>query len=104
MDLLLDEYRESMRSLKKMREQAPEEDQKIFGNMVSSLEFATNWLKTGFMPERSKAYGSYPSEALLNLEEDWGKELIDPFSRGAFEEVENRIDAERRRAKRAENQ
>lgn len=91
---LLCEYRQSLENVKKVRESAPDEDQKIYAGMVGSLDFVTKWLAIGRMPERSKSYGSYPSEAFLNLEEDWANEAIDPFSRGAFEEVEDRIDAE----------
>ena len=101
MENLLKEYRESLRLTEKMRIDAPEEDQKVYGNMVGSLEFIKKWLKTGQMPVRSKEIGSYPSEALLNLEENWGNECMDPYSRSAFEEAEDRIDAEIRRKKRA---
>lgn len=100
MKVLLEEYQESLQLTKKMRENAAEEDQKIYGNMVGSLEFIKKWLETGQMPVRSKELGSYPSEAFLNFEEEWGGSCEDPYSRNAFEEAEDRIDAEIRRNKR----
>lgn len=97
---LLGEYEMSLKAAKNLKAMAPEHDQKVHSGIITSLEFIVKWIKTGQMPESSNA-GLYPSTAYLNFEEDFGGTSIDPFSRSAFEEVEERIDAERRRKVRA---
>ncbi|KQC47081.1 sigma-70 family RNA polymerase sigma factor [Geobacillus sp. FSL W8-0032] len=62
MEELLKQYRESLRSAKKLLERASDEDKKIIRGMISDLEFAIEWMETSRMPgnrrgiERRAAY------------------------------------------------
>lgn len=98
MGKLLKEYRESLKSAKQMREAAPEEDKKIITGMVSSLGYAVDWLRTERRPFVQSKSASWDSEW-----DEFSEAHADPYSESAFEEVENRIDSERRMMQRAAN-
>lgn len=100
MESLLEEYEGSLKTLKRIRREAPAEDHKLCNGMVSSLEFSTKWIRTGSMPERTIEYGSYPSEAFEGFENDLSGSFIDGFSKDAFDRADERIDAEYRRRRR----
>jgi len=59
---LIQQYRESLRKVRKAKETANEVDRSILSGMESDLEFAIKWMKTGRMPgsrrgaERRAAY------------------------------------------------
>lgn len=96
MDSLLVEYKQSLKSLKLIREEAPESDQKIFAGMVSSLDYVTKWLRDGRQPATKKS-----RQVTWNPEwEEYSDHHDDPLSKDAFEEAEERIDAELRRRRR----
>lgn len=50
MKALLQEYKESLRKARKMKEVAPPEDKKIIAGMITDLEFAISWIEKGHMP------------------------------------------------------
>lgn len=62
MEELLKQYRESLRSAKKLLKRASDEDKKIIRGIISDLEFAIEWMETSRMPgnrrgiERRAAY------------------------------------------------
>ena len=47
---LIQQYRESLRKVRKAKETANEADRSILSGMESDLEFAIKWMKTGRMP------------------------------------------------------
>ena len=59
---LIQQYRESLRKVRKAKETANEADRSILSGMESDLEFAIKWMETGRMPgsrrgaERRAAY------------------------------------------------
>jgi len=59
---LIQQYKESLRKVRKAKETANEADRSILSGMESDLEFAIKWMKTGRMPgsrrgaERRAAY------------------------------------------------
>jgi positive control factor len=59
---LLREYRNTLRHLEEMKENASDEDKKVLGSMASDLQYAIKWMKTGRLPgnkrgiERRSAY------------------------------------------------
>ena len=59
---LINEYKESLRKVRKAKETANEVDRSILSGMESDLEFAIKWMETGRMPgsrrgvERRAAY------------------------------------------------
>lgn len=91
---LLEEYRESLLLTKKMRENAPEEDQKIYGGMITNLEYAVKWLRDEQQPapqKRRETMFSKPEYAeMTRLPSAFN------FNGCPYEEVERRIDAEKR--------
>lgn len=92
---LLAEYRESLKLTQKMREDAPEEDQKIHASMQSELEFIIKWLKDGQQPAPKK------ERITLFSKPEYVDKVDLPsacnFNGDPFEEVENLIDAARRK-------
>lgn len=99
MELLLDEYQQSLKAVKKKRESAPEEDQKIYAGMVGNLEYIVKWLRDGQQPLPAK-----------NRTVEWDPEWesfsdyhADPYSSDMFNEIDSRIDMERRRERTGTN-
>ena len=62
MEELIKSYKQSLREMKNAKENAYEEEKKIFSGMISDLEFTLEWLSTGRRPgnrrgiERRAAY------------------------------------------------
>lgn len=106
MDNLLKEYQQSLKSLRKEKEKAVDYEQKIYAGMITDLEIAVAWMKTGRPPGDIKGvYGHYISNAIqldpetfdyVNCRPVDGVIPLDPFT-----EIENRIDKERQARKRA---
>lgn len=97
MESLLKEYKQSLRDIKRIRESAPDEDQKIFAGMVGDLEYAIKWLKDERKPEPAK-------RRIILFSKPEYIDMFDlpsasDFSGCRYEEVENRIDEEMRRKK-----
>lgn len=94
---LLEEYRETLRLTKEMKESAPEEDQKIYGGMISNLEYAVKWLRDKQQPmphkrrETNFSKPEYVDMTALPSAFD--------FSGCPYENIERRIDETNRRAK-----
>lgn len=80
-----------------MRESAPEADHKIIAGMGTSIQHAIKWLVDEQQPHIGSVYGSVPSAAIQGGEDDMGHLIECPCSESAFQEVEDRIDAERRK-------
>lgn len=102
---LIDQCKTELKRTRKMKEEAPEHEQKIFGSMITDLEVAIKYMETGRPPGRIKGvYGSSPSEAFRleshQLDYLHYKEGF-PIPLDPFEEVEKRIDKERQAKKRA---
>lgn len=99
---LLQEYKQSLKATRKLKESVPEEDQKVVSQIISSLEFSIEWMQTGRMPGNIR---SIEKQSVYKNNKFWDSSIgsyvcksnyVDPF-----EEVENRIDAERRKMKHA---
>lgn len=96
MELFLEEYQHSLKAAKKIRETAPEEDQKIFAGIIGDLEYTVKWLKNKRMPEPAKSrVCSIYSE--INAIELFEYESATLFYSDPFIEVEEKIDRERSR-------
>lgn len=50
MKSLIEEYHDSLKQVEKTKAKAGQDDQRILANMVSDLNFALEWLKSGRMP------------------------------------------------------
>lgn len=106
MQQLIKEYRQSLKQIRKLKEAAEEYDKKIYSSMITDLEIAIAWMETGRPPGSTKGvYGQHPSGAILLKPEYFsfwefrnadGTIPLDPF-----EEIEDRIDKERKARKRA---
>ena|SRR5690606_877408 len=66
---LIQQYKESLRKVRKLKEKAPEEERSIYSGMEDSLQFCIKWMETGRMPgsrrgaERRAAYQrEYPAD------------------------------------------
>lgn len=96
MQALLQEYRNSLNLTKQMREDAPEEDQVLYGGMATNLEYVIKWLKDGQQPATAKARIINFSEPeyidIFDLTSATDLYAVDPF-----DEIDNKIDAERRK-------
>src|SRR5690606_5672560 len=68
---LIQQYRESLRKVRKAKETANEVDRSILSGMESDLEFAIKWMKTGRMPGSRRG-----AERRAAYEKEWP---ADPF-------------------------
>ena len=68
---LINEYKESLRKVRKVKETANEVDRSILSGMESDLEFAIKWMKTGRMPGSRRG-----AERRAAYEKEWP---ADPF-------------------------
>lgn len=68
LDDLLREYRISLNLAKKLREEVREEDKKTVSGMISNLQYAFDWLKTGREPGNRRGierWAGYQREVLV---------------------------------------
>ena len=91
---LLKEYKESLRLTKRMREEAPEEDQKIYASMITNLEDAVKWLRDNQEPRSKKSRLVVFREA-GTFERIGSIDFFNPFAQNVYTVVENMVDAER---------
>ena len=68
---LINEYKESLRKVRKAKETANEVDRSILSGMESDLEFAIKWMETGRMPGSRRG-----AERRAAYEKEWP---ADPF-------------------------
>lgn len=94
-ELLLEEYRQSLKSTKKMGEAAPKEDQKVIASIVSDLEHAIKWMHTRQqpVPKKSRQVGFRDADTFERI---GSVDFFNPFAPTAYEMVEEKIDRERR--------
>lgn len=50
----VDNYKESIRRLKKIKECAPEENRKTINGMISTCNYAMEWVRDGFPPDHRR--------------------------------------------------
>lgn len=104
MQQLIKEYRQSLKEIRKLKEAAEKYDQKIYAGMITDLEIAINWMETGRPPGNKKGVYGTPGSA-MSFDPIWfgsmGQDRLLQTPLDPFEEVENRIDKERRARKRA---
>ena len=98
MEVLLKEYRQSLRDIKKARERAPQYEQKIYNGMISDLEYAVQWLSTRQRPSPKKPTIVLFKEAIY-LDVFDKPNAFDPYVKNAYEVVDKKIDAERMKSK-----
>ncbi|AXM89371.1 Fis family transcriptional regulator [Anoxybacillus ayderensis] len=69
MNNLIQQYKESLKTARKMYRSATDEDKKVIAGMISDLEFAIEWMETGRCPENRRGIerrAAYQREKLFD--------------------------------------
>ncbi|WP_242694941.1 hypothetical protein [Pseudogracilibacillus auburnensis] len=83
-----------MRSARRLRESVPEEERRTVSGMITDLEYAISWMKTGRMPGNIKSIEKKNVYQNNFWDSSIGVFVCKSAYMDLFEEVEKRIDAE----------
>lgn len=76
MEQLIEEYRESLKVVRKLHEKAEGKDKSIIAGMIKDLKYTIKWMETGRRPESRR--GAEQSYDPLTFERRYGDTKLDP--------------------------
>lgn len=82
---MLPEYKKTYRGLVKAREKAEPGDEEIIGEMMSSTQFAIEWLEKGYHPENRRGiHRRSMQQRTISLDPMWMQSFASPASCGSY--------------------
>lgn len=94
MQQLLAEYKKALKDTRKLKREAPEEDQKVIAGMISSLEFCVKWIETGRMPGSKRGVEKHSAYTYFDQDVWDYVAMNDHREYSPFDEIEEKIDKE----------